>query len=135
MSKSFNKLKPDGKKKGSPGRPKLPEKQLRNMPITVEFSQNEIEELTRRCAATNTRRRTFIRNATFGYPLPRLIPELNREAWLRLVPLAGALTRVVTMINAGRDVGISPELAAHLRDELAGLRRELRGGGSEREKD
>jgi hypothetical protein len=117
-----------GGKKRTPGRPKLQESDVRNQPVTVEFSENEIKELTRRCLATNTKLRPFIRTAACGYPLPRVIPQINREAWLSLIPLAGAFGRIVTLINAGRDVGISLDMALQLRQELVNLRRELRGG-------
>jgi hypothetical protein len=68
---------------------------------------------------------SFLRRRLLGRRLPRAIPEINRETWLRLGPLASDLNQYVRAIDKGQaDASPLPLLEA-LRLELKALRRSL----------
>jgi hypothetical protein len=69
----------------------------------------------------------LVRRALLGIRLPTAIPTLNRDAWVKLGPLAAALLRCEQAIDQGQAAPALLELIEQLRREVAALREELLG--------
>lgn len=67
----------------------------------------------------------LVRRRLLGRRLPRAVPEINRDAWSRLGPLAANLNQYVRAIHQGQAAGAPLPVLESLRCELKLLRRSL----------
>lgn len=114
---------------GNYGRPKLSD-QKRRMALTlnVRLNAGEREIVERKAREAGVTRTEWARLAALekNPPARRVIPEINREAWLELARLAATLNMALGRFNAGDERELATAFEA-LRGELAGVRNQLIG--------
>ena len=108
------------------GRPSSADSARRGAALpAVRLTQDELAAVqadARRCGITVS---DFVRRRLFGRRLPRAVPEINRDAWSRLGPLAANLNQYVRAIHQGEAAGAPLALLQSMRRELEALRRAL----------
>lgn len=114
------------KKKRRHGPEPRPPEELRNIKISVFLTGQEAAEIRQRAATAAINPAGYLRAAGLTR-LPRVIPEINREAWASLARLAGNLNQYQTAINEGRAAGYPPEVLSKLRQQVQDLRCTLLG--------
>jgi hypothetical protein len=120
---------------GRYGRPKLTDEERRTaLTLNVRLNIGErgiVERKAREAGVTPTE---WARLAALekSPPVRRVIPEINREAWLELARLAAAFNTALGRFRAGEEGELATAFEA-LRDELAWVRNRLIGndGGGE----
>lgn len=73
----------------------------------------------------------FFRRSALGKRVPRSVPALNREAWLKLANLGNLVNQIAMKIHYGEVETLSEEMERVLletREQIRVLRRELREG-------
>lgn len=114
------------KKKRRHGPEPRPPEELRNVKISVFLNSQEAAEIRQRAATAAMNRAGYLRAAGLTR-LPRIIPEINREAWASLARVAGNLNQYQAAINEGRATGYPPEVLSELREQVQTLRCALLG--------
>lgn len=71
-------------------------------------------------------RGAWLRTAAMQRP-PRIIPEINREAWSHLAKVAGGLTYLVEVAKAGGTPSMDGGMLSELRQAVSYVRRQLIG--------
>jgi hypothetical protein len=105
---------------GKYGRPKLPEDQRRTSgALHIRLNQEERRVVQEKASAAGVTPHEWARLAALERdpPVRRVIPELNREAWLGLARLAATLNGAIWRFQ--------PDGAGSLRAAVEGLRGEL----------
>jgi hypothetical protein len=120
---------------GKYGRPKLSNDERRTaLTLNVRLNAGEREIVERKAREAGVTPTEWARLAALerSPPTRRVIPEINREAWLGLARLAATLNTVQGRFQAGDEGELASTLEA-LRGELAGVRNLLIGndGGGE----
>lgn len=112
--------------KGMRGRA-TPENEKRKHAVTCRLTDDEKTKVDQLRGAIT--RGEWLRRAALGKP-PRMIPELNRQAWVELARLTANLNQLARAVNEGkRDL---PQVDFEsLRELTQQLRLELIGGKSE----
>lgn len=114
---------------GKYGRPKLSEEKRRTaLSLNVRLNAGEREIVERKAREASVSPTEWARLAAVekSPPARRMIPEINREAWLELARLAATLNTVVGQFQPGDECDLAVMLEA-LRGELAGVRNRLIG--------
>lgn len=88
------------------GRKPIPEESKRKHPVTCRLTDVELEHVDRLRGSMSTGE--WIRTAALGAP-PRIVPELNRQAWLELSRAASNLNQLAKKSHFA-DVDITSEL-------------------------
>lgn len=110
-------------RKAEMGRPAKDLKDLRKHPVTCRLTDEEKAKVDQLRGAIT--RGEWLRRTALGRP-PRMVPELNRQAWLELARLAGNLNQLAQAVNQGRkdlpqvDFEALRALTQQLRLELIG---------------
>jgi hypothetical protein len=110
------------------GRPCLDDDERRTEIIGVRLTKKEKRQVEEWATAVNRTSALLCRVALFRLRIPRPVPEINREAWLKLAPVAGSLTSIVAMMKTGRPVGLNAEKVEELILALKKLRHALLEG-------
>lgn len=114
---------------GRYGRPKLPENERREaLTLNVRFNEQEKQiliEKARRAGVTATEWVRFC-SLEIDPPERRVIPELNREAWLELSRLNSLLCAEITDISDHENVELKDSLIT-LQQLLIDVRNRLIG--------
>lgn len=118
------------------GRKRVPESQQRRHPVTCRLTDAERDQVD--ASRGSVTRGEFIRRAALS-AAPRVVPEVNREAWVELARLSSNLNQLVRHLNQKAPDGPRPpaklkelqEAVVRLRADLIGLK-EGRDGESER---
>lgn len=120
---------------GKYGRPKLSDAERRTaLTLNVRLNAGEREIVERKAREAGVTPTEWARLAALekSPPARRVIPEINREAWLELARLAATLSTALGRLQT-KDGGALAHKIESLRDELAGVRNYLIGnnGGGE----
>lgn len=110
----------------------LPADEKRTHCVSVRLNQVELAELDQAREKTEMQRGTYLRSVSRGV-VPKIIPEINKQAWRELARMAGNLNQLQAAINSGQLVGgqVATDMITELYLEVQGLRMELIGGGDE----
>lgn len=114
---------------GKYGRPKLSDKERRDsIMLNVRLNADEREIVERKAQEAGVTMTEWARFAALEQspPARRVIPEINREAWLELARLAATLNTALGKFQT-RDGGELASTFESLRGELAGVRNQLIG--------
>ena len=114
---------------GKYGRPKLTDEERRSaLTLNVRLNAGEREIVERKSREAGVTPTEWARLAALekSPPARRVIPEINREAWLELARLAATLNTALGRFQTG-DEGDLATAFESLRGELAGVRNRLIG--------
>ncbi len=114
---------------GKYGRPKLPQSERRTAKApNVRLNEEELEIVEQKAGDAGVTITEWMRLTALDRdpPLRRVIPELNRAAWLELSKLAASVNGALWRFQAGDEDGLHTVLEA-IRYELAAVRNELIG--------
>lgn len=107
------------------GRPAVSAEKQRKHAVTCRLTDDESERVD--AARGGMTRGEYIRRAALKAP-PRVVPEINREAWLDLARATGNLNQLIANMNRG---GSGPSdakrVVTDVRDSVARLRLMLIG--------
>lgn len=106
-----------------PGRKPKPQHELRQHPVTCRLTDAEAEHIDRVRGAIT--RGEWLRRAALG-KLPRIVPEINREAWAELARTAANLNQYQRAVNQGQ-VPAAPFDLVELRAQVQQLRAAMIG--------
>ena len=110
------------------GRPRLPPEELKTEALpNIRVRPGERAQIQAQADQLGISLSELVRRALLGRRLPRPVPELNREAWRKLGPLAANFNQYVKAIHEGQAAGAPLHLLEHLRRLLAALREALLG--------
>jgi hypothetical protein len=110
------------------GRPALPAGERRSVALPrVRVTPSELEAVRTRAAQLGLPVAELIRGAVLDRHARPAVPQVNREAWGRLGPLAANLNQWVKAIHEGRASGAPRRLLEELRAAVSDLRRALLG--------
>ena len=105
------------------GPDRLPEEIKRNRTVSSRFNDAELRIIDEKRGHLS--KGEFLRNCALGYPVPRPIPEINREAWSSLAKVHGTLETIAKFYSQGAgseiDTHLVRELVHDLRKKLIGL--------------
>lgn len=101
--------------------------------LTVRWTPDEIGKIKTRATACGVATSELIRRTCFRRPLPQPIPALNRDAWIKLGPLAAELENYSRAIRERDPAAPALQLLERIHREIAALREELLGRGVEDE--
>lgn len=113
------------------GRPKLPPAERRAAAsLNVRFNETEWKKVEAKARAARLTPTQWARYAAMerNPPAPVVIPELNKSAWRELARLAATLNGAMWRFRPGAAESLRA-LFETVRRELAGVRRQLIGGG------
>ena len=121
---------------GKYGRPKLSDEERRTaltLNVRLNASEREIVEQKAHDAGVTPTEWARLAALERSPPARRVIPEINREAWLELARLAATLNAALGRFRSGEEDGLA-SLTEPLRGELAHVRNLLIGndGGGEK---
>lgn len=106
------------------GRKPVPADQQRRHPVTCRLTDAELVRVDAARGAVT--RGAFLRRAALAAP-PRVVPEVNRAAWVELARLSANLNQLARHLNEGR-LGALPEWQPdELRAAVDRLRADLIG--------
>ena len=114
---------------GKYGRPKLSDEERRDsLSLNVRLNAQEREIVERKAREAGVTPTEWARLAALerSPPARRVIPEINRDAWLVLARLAAILNNAAGQFQPGDGRELSVTLES-LRHELAGVRNHLIG--------
>lgn len=117
---------------GKYGRPKLPEGERRDAgALLVRLNQKERKIVDEKAATAGVTPHEWARLAALERDPPerRLIPELNREAWLEMAKLMATLNGAIWRFQPGREGALRAAVEG-VRQELAAVRNLLIGSES-----
>jgi len=114
-----------------PGRKALPSDQQRRHAVTCRLTDAERDQVD--AARGKVTRGEYLRLAALAEP-PRVVPEINREAWAELARASGNLNQIARVANEqghirGRDA------LYEMRDKVEAVRRLLLGITSPKRED
>ena len=112
------------------GRPPLPEAERLGQTIGVRLSPADHEAIAARAKRANLTAAEYMRRRAIRAPLPIVVPEVNRAAWVELGKLAGNLNQLVRRLNLGQIAVVQPADAAtivRVEVQVQALRRALVG--------
>lgn len=101
-----------------------PQSELRLYQVNCRLTADEIRLVDSRRGGLS--RAAWLRIAALKKP-PRIIPQINREAWSHLAKVAGGLTYLVEVAKIGGRPSFDVSMLADLRQAIAALRRQLIG--------
>jgi hypothetical protein len=120
----------EGRLVGRGGRPKLKDGERRTAgQLVVRLNERERETVTRKAEEAGVTPTEWARYAALGRTPPprRVIPELNRKAWLELSKLAATLNGAIWRFRPGGEDSLLANVE-RVRRELAEVRNMLIGG-------
>lgn len=120
---------------GRYGRPKLPDNERRTaLTLNVRFNKQEKQILIEKARVAGITATEWARFCALETDPPerRIIPELNREAWLELSRLSSLLNAEASSVGANKNVELN-ELLTTLQQLLADVRNRLIGNERKRE--
>lgn len=112
------------------GRPPKPEAERRGQTIGVRMSPADRAAIVARATRAGLTAAEYMRRRALRAPLPVVVPEVNRAAWVELGKLAGNLNQLVRRLNLGQVAAVQPaDLAtvARVEVQVQALRRALVG--------
>lgn len=119
-------------KKRGRGRKPTPQAKKRQHAVTCRLTDAELEHVDHHRGRSDTHkgltRGEWIRLAALSAP-PRIVPELNREAWLELSRVGSNLNQIARVLNT--DPVIDPSTVEALARSLREFRLALIGGSSD----
>lgn len=107
--------------KRRPGPPPSPAEARRCKRVAVHFTMAEYDEILRKTGGIPTMVPAYLRNAALNR-LPPTVPEINREAWVKLAQMTSVLDRIAQHLDDKDRIEIF-----RLRDALARFRGALIG--------
>ena len=114
---------------GKFGRPKLTDEERRTaLTLNVRLNSCEREIVERKAREAGVTPTAWARLAALEQspPARRVIPEINREAWLELARLTATLNTALGRFQTGDESDLATAFES-LRGELAGVRNQLIG--------
>lgn len=118
-------IEPKRRKRGPKPRPAS---ELRRHGVSCRLTDAELVRLDERRGKVS--RGEWLRLAALSRP-PRIVPEVNKEAWADLSRAAGNLNQIARAINEGRlpmkDAARASKAVIGVRDQLNAVRRLLIG--------
>lgn len=112
------------------GRPPKPEAERRGRTIGVRLSPADHEAIATRAKRAKLTAAEYMRRRALRAPLPVVVPEVNRAAWVELGRLAGNLNQLVRRLNLGQVAAVQPAdvaTVARVEVQVQALRRALVG--------
>lgn len=106
------------------GRKPIPEAEQRRHPVTCRLTDAERDHVD--ASRGSVTRGEFIRRAALS-AAPRVVPEVNREAWVELARLSSNLNQLVRHLNERRPGATPPAQLDKLRAAVVRLRADLIG--------
>jgi len=118
------------------GRKRLPPERARKHGVTCRLTDAERDFVDRARGADEggkaaVTRGEYIRLAALKAP-PRVVPEINREAWAELARVSANLNQAMAAYNKSGDLKAGPAIKG-VRDAVAALRLSMIGGDTEEE--
>lgn len=106
---------------------KIKPDQKRTKSISSRLSDEEFAIFEQLCKETGLEGGVYIRSVILGdvYKLPARVPELNREAWLKLSKLSANLNQYQKAINQGIATSYPPGMLEEIRELVEELRARL----------
>lgn len=121
-----NQLQPEPRRRRlGGGRPALPAERRRSAVLRVRLTPGELARVAAEAQSRSITLADLLRRRVLGRPLPRPVPRINREVWVRLGPLAASLNQYVRAIQQGQADGAPLLLFEQLRGEVRALRQAL----------
>lgn len=108
------------------GRPRVKSRQ-----INFRISEADFETVSKKAEQSDLTISEFFRRSALGKRVPRGVPALNREAWLKLANLGNLVNQIAMKIHFGEVETLSEEMERVLietREQIRVLRSELREG-------
>jgi len=102
--------------------------ELRKHQVNCRLTDDELHDVDDRRGGLS--RGAWLRTAAIKRP-PRIVPEINREAWSHLAKVAGGLTYLVEVAKAGGTPPLDGSALTDLRQAVSDVRRLLIGVGDE----
>lgn len=121
---------------GKYGRPKLPDEERREaLSLNVRFNEREKEIVAAKAHAAGVTMTEWARLATLEREPPerRMIPEINRTAWLELSKLAATLNGAIWRFQLGDEHELRAVIES-VKGQLASFRNGLIGNVEEQER-
>lgn len=106
------------------GRKPIPKADQRRHAVTCRLTDAERDHVD--ASRGSVTRGEYIRRAAL-IAAPRVVPAVNREAWVELARLSGNLNQLVRHINEGRSYPQPSVDLADLQDAVVRLRADLIG--------
>lgn len=106
------------------GRKPLPEAEQRRHPVTCRLTDAERDHVD--ASRGKVTRGEFIRRAALK-AAPRVVPEVNREAWVELARLSANLNQLLRHLNERRPGTPPPAQIGQLQAAVTRLRADLIG--------
>lgn len=106
-----------------PGRKPLPSDEQRRHAVTCRLTDAERDQID--AARGKVTRGEYLRLAALAKP-PRVVPEINREAWAELARASGNLNQIAAVANKLGKIEGRDSLIA-MRDQVEVVRRLLLG--------
>jgi hypothetical protein len=117
---------------GKYGRPRLPDSERREAgALHVRLNQEELKIVEEKASQAGVTAHEWARYAALERDPPKrkIIPELNREAWLELARLMATLNGAIWRFQPGGEDSLRAAVES-VRGELADVRNLLIGGES-----
>ena len=114
------------------GRPRLPESERREAgALHIRLNKEERQIIEEKASSAGVTPHEWARAASLERdPPPRkIIPELNRQAWLEMARLMATLNGAIWRFQPGGEESVREAVEA-VRQELAAVRNQLIGGSS-----
>ena len=107
-------------RKSRRGHPKLDDDDVRDKCISVRLNKEELDMLNSRRGAL--KQGEFLRMAAIDQ-LPKIVPQLNKEAWVELSRVASNLNQIAHKLNMNEcvDAGEIRQVFADFRQKIIGL--------------
>lgn len=112
------------------GRPPKPAAERRGQTIGVRLSPADRAAILARAARAQLTPAEYVRRQALGAPLPVVVPEVNRAAWVELGKLAGNLNQLLRRLHLGQVATVQPAdvaMVARVETQVQVLRRALLG--------
>ena len=107
------------------GRPAVAPERQRKHAVTCRLTDAERDHVD--AARGGVTRGEYIRRAALAAP-PRVVPEINREAWLDLARASANLNQLMANLNRnGAGASEAARVVTDVRDQVARLRLQLVG--------
>jgi hypothetical protein len=110
------------------GRPRLEDADRRDRRIGVPVNQHEEDAIDDKAKLAHMRKSVFLRHLGLGKHIHRPVPAINYRAYRQLGRLAANFSYALTLLDAGKRIGIDRQLVLEVLDEIRHLENLLMKG-------
>lgn len=117
---------PTGNARG--GRPRLEDAERRDLRIGVPVNEEERNIIDGKAKLAHMRNGAFLRHLGLGKQMHRPVPAINYRAYRQLGRLAADFSYALMLVEGGKSVGIDPQLAMQILNEIRSTQHQLMKG-------